>query len=126
MILCDQTSDFIIYFDKVCQSYCYYSKLYQFLFPLQMYLHHPLWLLPLVVGSGGSRKHSRKHKDYESYETQRHKYSQERHTEDTFEEYDYYDDDYLETQVQGDRGPMIHDTQQIPNRNKLLIIVLGG
>ena len=28
MILCDQTSDFIIYFDKVCQSYCYYSELY--------------------------------------------------------------------------------------------------
>ena len=98
-----------------------------FLFSLQMYLHHPLWLLPLVVGSGGSRKHSRKHKDYESYETQRHKYSQERHTEETlFEDYDYYDDDYLETQVQGDRGPMVHDTQQIPNRNKLLIIVLGG
>ena len=97
----------------------------EYLSGLQMYLHHPLWLLPLVVGSGGSRKHSRKHKDYESYETQhRHKYSQESHAEEAWE-YDYYDDDYLEA-VQGDRGPMIHDTQQIPNRNKLLIIVLGG
>ena len=103
-----------------------------------MYLHHPLWLLPLVVGRGGSRKHSRKHKDYESYETQhrqqqqqqqqqehRHKYSQEESDTEEAWEYDYYDDDYLEA-VQGDRGPMIHDTQQIPNRNKLLIIVLGG
>ena len=91
--------------------------------PLQMYLHHPLWLLLLVVGSGGSRKHSRKYKDYE---TQRHKHKESFTEEPPDLDYDYYYDDYLES-VQGDRGQsMIHDTQQIPNRNKLLIIVLGG
>lgn len=82
----------------------------------QMYLHHPLWLLPLMaVGRGGARKSSHKHRDYQY--------------NDDIEE--YYDDDYDYGNIQHDRNnqppyQMYHDTQQLPKRNKLLIIVLGG
>ena len=74
-----------------------------------MYLHHPLWLLPLFV-AGGARN-SRKAKTYQ---------------------YDnYYDDDY-ETDYFNDKdysleGQMYDDdTPPPPPGNKLLIIVLGG
>ena len=73
-----------------------------------MYLHHPLWLLPLFV-AGGARN-SRKQKNYQ---------------------YDnYYDDDY-ENDYFNDRdysleGQMYDDTPPPPPGNKLLIIVLGG
>ena len=84
-----------------------------------MYLHHPLWLLPLcVIGRGqGAKKNSHKHKDYQYSDAS-----------------DYeYDDDYdYSHHIQHDKNNvqtpynMYHDSQQLPHRNKLLVIVLGG
>ena len=72
-----------------------------------MYLHHPLWLLPLFVAGGARNSGTGKNYQYDNY----------------------YDDDYendndkdysLDSQMYDD------DTPPPPPGNKLLIIVLGG
>ena len=76
-----------------------------------MYLHHQLWLLPLFV-TAGAKKHSHRQKS------------------DEYNYYDGYEDD-LENGYFNDRdyslnNQMYDDTPPSPDRNKLLIIVLGG
>ena len=75
-----------------------------------MYLHHPLWLLPLFVAGGArtSRKDKLLSYHYDNYD-------------DDYEN-DYFNDkDYsLDSQMYDD------DTPPPPPGNKLLIIVLGG
>ena len=81
-----------------------------------MYLHHPLWLLPLFV-AGGARN-SRKAKNYP---TLLKNYQYDNYYDDDYEN-DYFNDkDYsLDRQMYDD------DTPPPPPGNKLLIIVLGG
>ena len=74
-----------------------------------MYLHHPLWLLPLFVAGGARNSGTGKNYQYDNY------------YDDDYEN-DYFNDkDYsLDSQMYDD------DTPPPPPGNKLLIIVLGG
>ena len=88
-----------------------------------MYLPHLLELLSiLLVVNAGSRRQSRKHKERRLSTTPEPDYYDEE------EDYDYHhniqrDKGRLE---QGNPYLMYHDSQQLPHRNKLLIIVVGG
>ena len=90
----------------------------------EMYLHHLLELLSiLLVVNATSRRQSRKHKEHHQRFT-------------TTAEPDYYDEeDYdYHHNIQRDKSRlepgnpylMYHDSQQLPHRNKLLIVVVGG
>ena len=80
-------------------------------------------VLFLLVTSVPARKHNRKHIQESSYSPPR-QYRDYDDLQDYGEEY-HYDYDRHQ-QDQQDRQHLQHDKQQLPPRNKLLVIVLDG